>query len=335
MELKNRIKTIANLGQYILDNPESLQAAVRLAGIKNHWFTEDNTYKALHAIAHEMLDHDKLNRWVSNYDIKENSTKTVGVIAAGNIPLVSFHDILSVLVTGHKLLLKTSERDTVLPTHLLHKLIESDTQWENFISINERWTTQDAVIATGSNNSGRYFEYYFGGKPHIIRKNRHSVAVLTGDETQDELYQLGKDVFEYFGLGCRNISLIWLPKGYRFESLLQAWKPFEELMLFHSYKNNLDYQRTIYLMNGTPLVDCDFVNLVDNLSISSPISAVNLAYYENQQEIQEWLEAQDEHIQCVVNFEQFSRNIQLGKAQAPTLTDYADGIDTMQFLSNL
>lgn len=335
MELHNRIETLVRLGQYISENPESLQNAVHLASIKNHWFTKENSYRALHAVAGQMLHPDRLNSWISSYNIKDIQPKNVGIIAAGNIPLVSFHDILCVLISGHRLLLKTSERDQVLILHLLQKLQEFDADWSNYISVDQRWSEQDAVIATGSSNSGRYFEYYFGKNPHIIRKNRHSVAVLTGNESLEELYQLGKDVFEYFGLGCRNVSLIWLPEEYRFDNLIQAWQPFSELMQFHSYKNNLDYQRTIYLMNGTPIVDCDFVNMVNATSISSPISCINLAYYNDFSEITTWLNAQDEHIQCVVNFPGFSRNVSFGAAQEPELHEYADGVDTMKFLINL
>ncbi len=332
MELNNRIDSLIRLGQYIAEYPESLQNAVRLAGIKNHWFTKENCERALQAIARQMLAPDKINAWINGYDLKEISSKNVGIIAAGNIPLVSFHDILCILVTGHRLLLKTSERDQVLTLHLLQKLQELDPEWINYISVDQRWTEQDAVIATGSNNSGRYFEYYFGKKPHIIRKNRHSVAVLTGNESQEELYLLGKDVFEYFGLGCRNVSMIWIPKEYLFDHLIEAWQPFSNLMLQNSYKNNLDYQRTIYLMNGTPIVDCDFVNLVDQTSLSSPISCVNLAYYDHPSEIKSWLDAEEDHIQCVINFEDFSRNAEFGAAQEPELHEYADGIDTIDFL---
>ncbi len=335
MELQNRIEDFIQLGQYISDNPESLKQAVRLAGIKNHWFTQENCYKALKAIETEMLRSEKLTSWISGYNWENIQSKKVGIIAAGNIPLVSFHDILSVLISGHVLLLKTSEKDEILPTHLLNQLIEINPQWSEFIQINTKWNHQDAVIATGSNNSGRYFEYYFSKKPHIIRKNRHSVAVLTGKESRDELLGLGKDVFEYFGLGCRNVSLIWLPKNYRFDALLQAWEPFSELMQFHSYKNNLDYHRTIYLMNGTPIVDCDFVNMADHLSLSSPISCVNLAYYESLEEVKTWLNNQEDQIQCVLNFKDFERNASLGEVQQPALTDYADGVDTLEFLTKL
>lgn len=335
MEIHIRLESLISLGKYIKEYPESLQGAVRLAGIKNHWFTQENVERSLQAIADKMLDENKLNNWIQAYDLQNITSRNIGIIAAGNIPLVSFHDILCVLVSGHHLLLKTSERDQVLIPHLLQKLIEIQPAWAEKISIDQRWKDQDAVIATGSNNSGRYFEYYFGQKSHIIRKNRHSIAVLTGNETSEELYRLGKDVFEYFGLGCRNVSMIWIPKNYHFDQLIEAWKPFQELMNFASYKNNLDYQRTIYLMNNTPIVDCDFVNLIDIKNISSPISCVNLAYYEDPSEISSWLEQHDEQIQCVVNFDTFSRSTDFGQAQEPELEDYADGIDTISFLQGL
>lgn len=335
MEINLRLESLIQLGKYIQEYPETLQSAVRLAGINNHWFTQDNTERALKAIGEKMLNEVKLKNWLQSYNLEDVNSKKVGIIAAGNIPLVSFHDILCVLVTSHQLLLKTSERDQVLTSHLLHKLIEIEPKWTDLISIDQKWTDQDAVIATGSNNSGRYFEYYFGKKPHIIRKNRHSIAVLKGDESKEDLFKLGKDVFEYFGLGCRNVSMIWLPKGYRFDDLIEAWQPFSQLMSFHSYKNNLDYQRTIYLMNNTPIVDCDFVNLIDVTAISSPISCVNLAYYENESTVINWLNDNDEHIQCVVNFDKFERNVGFGAAQEPELHEYADGVDTIDFLLSL
>ncbi|MCO5234135.1 MAG: acyl-CoA reductase [Chitinophagales bacterium] len=332
MELINRVNSLVKLGQYISEDNEKLQQAIRLAGIKNHWFTVENCYKALQAIAFQMLSAEKLNTWLSQYDFSKITPKNIGIIAAGNIPLVSFHDIICVLISGHHLHLKTSEKDNILIPHLLNQLTIINQEWESFIHIDNRWKEINAVIATGSNNSGRYFEYYFGKKPNIIRKNRHSVAVLKGNEDKDTLFQLGKDVFEYFGLGCRNISLIWLPKGYHIENLITAWQPFSTLLNFHSYKNNFDYQRTIYLMNGTPIVDCDFVNMVDNISISSPISCINLAYYEDESEIIQWLNEQNEQIQCVVNFEKSDRHVSFGATQIPQLNDYADGIDTIQFL---
>jgi hypothetical protein len=335
MELINRVESFIKLGNYITEDSEELQSIICLTGIKNHWFTKDNCYLAMNAITQTMLNEEKLKNWLQVYNLENVKTKSVGIIAAGNIPLVSFHDVLCVLISGQKLYLKTSDRDNVLLPHFLDKLISFDAEWANNIFIDQRWTKMDAVIATGSNNSGRYFEYYFGKNPHIIRKNRHSIAVLNGNESEEELYQLGLDVFEYFGLGCRNVSMIWIPKDYKYETLLKAWKPFEKLMMFHSYKNNLDYQRTIYLMNGTTIVDCDFVNLIEVKAISSAISCVNLVHYENTTEIIDWLKIHDEEIQCVVNFDQFERNVSFGEAQAPELNDYADGIDTMQFLIEL
>ncbi|MCO5247957.1 MAG: acyl-CoA reductase [Chitinophagales bacterium] len=335
MEIKDRIESFTILGDFLIEFPENLADTIHIASVKNHWFTKDNIQRAIQAIAEKMLNEEKLQQWIANYNLKQDSVKNIGVIAAGNIPLVSFHDILSVLISGHRLFLKTSEKDRVLPTFLLQKLISIHPQWKDKIVIDQRWSEIDAVIATGSNNSGRYFEYYFGSNPHIIRENRHAVAVLHGNETHDQLFALGKDVFEYFGLGCRNVSLLWLPKGYQFDQLIEAWKPFADYMFHHSYKNNLDYQRTILLMNNAPIVDCDFINMTDKCAISAPISCLNLAYYEDVAEVQTWLEQNDEEIQCAVNFKNFDRNVDFGIAQEPELTDYADGVDTMQFLSSL
>jgi len=335
MELANRKDSLIKLGYYIAAEPDSLAAAVRLAGIKNHWFTEDNCYKALRAISQHMLSREALENWLEAYDLDNVTPKRIGIIAAGNIPLVSFHDILCTLIAGHVALIKLSDKDNVLLPHLLQQLITIDPAWKDHIITGQRWENYDAVIATGSNNTSRYFDYYFGKYPHIIRKNRHSVAVLNGRETPAQLYELGKDVFEYFGLGCRNVSLIWLPQGYQFETLIAAWQPFSELMHFHSYKNNLDYQRTLFLMNGTPIIDCDFVNMVDVTAISSPISCVNLAYYKDLSEVDVWLQEQDDAIQCVVNHPQHPRAVSIGAAQEPGLCDYADGVDTLQFLLNL
>ena len=335
MELQDRVESFTKLGDFIGKYSDDLSSAVRLAGIKNHWFTECNVNKALNAVAEKMLNRNKLQAWIANYNLKSKTPKKVGIIAAGNIPLVSFHDILSVLISGHHLYLKTSEKDRVLTTFLLHQLIQIQPLWKDKIQIDQRWSEIDAVIATGSNNSSRYFEYYFGNKPHIIRKNRHAVAVLTGNETEEQLQALGRDVFEYFGLGCRNVSLLWIPKGYDFGQLIQAWQPYSDLMLLNSYKNNLDYQRTILLMNGTPIIDCDFVNMTDKISVSAPISCVNLAYYTDTKEVQSWLNGHEEQIQCVINFKDFSRNIDFGIAQEPELQEYADGVDTMEFLSKL
>lgn len=335
MNIENRLESLIQLGFYIKARPAALENKVHYASLKNHWFTTEHSWNALEAIAEEMLQADKLRPWVEGYPHNDGQSKKIGIIAAGNIPLVSFHDILCVLVSGHKALIKLSEKDNVLIPHLLEELIRIEPNWKNHISFEGRWTNFDAVIATGSNNTGRYFEHYFGKYPHIIRKNRHSFAVISGHETDADLLSLGHDVFDYFGLGCRNVSLLWIPKTYDIRPMLKVWAQFDELMMHNTYKNNLDYQRTLYLMNGVPLVDCDFVNMVDNFNPASPVSCLHLARYEHVDEIKLWITEHEDSLQCMVNFPGYPNSVGFGEAQHPGLSDYADGIDTMAFLANL
>jgi hypothetical protein len=335
MNIENRLESLIQLGFYIKARPAALENKVHYASLKNHWFTPEHSWSALEAIAEEMLNADKLRSWVEGYALNKIQSKNIGIIAAGNIPLVSFHDVLSVLVSGHCALIKLSEKDNVLMPHLMEELIRIQPEWERFISFQERWSKFDAVIATGSNNTGRYFEHYFGKYPHIIRKNRHSFAVISGNETDVDLLSLGHDVFDYFGLGCRNVSLLWIPKEFDIRPLLKVWAPFEELMMHNTYKNNLDYQRTLYLMNSIPLVDCDFVNMVDNFTPASPVSCLHLARYESIDEIKTWVAEHELSLQCMVNFPGYPNSVGFGEAQRPSLFDYADGIDTMNFLISL
>jgi hypothetical protein len=334
MEIEERINAFIQLGTYIISYPESLATAVRQAGFYNNWFTEENCKKSLLAVAHEFLEKSKLETWISKYELPQSS-KVVGIVAAGNIPLVSFHDILSVLISGHRLLLRLSDKDKKLTPHLLEKLIEIEPKFADAIIISDRWAKFDAVIATGSNNTGRYFEAYFGKYPHIIRKNRHSVAVLTGNETPEQLYELGKDMFDYFGLGCRNISQLLVPENYDFQSLSDALQPFIKLMEHNSYKNNLDYQRTLYMMNGVPFLNINFVNITENPALSSPVACIHFRKFSTTLELKEILNEMENELQCIVSIDPTISPLTLGQAQQPTLTDYADNIDTMQFLCGL
>ena len=323
------------LGEYLLSKPDELNSLVVEAGIRNQWFTEDNVWLALNDIANTFLRKDSLHVWLGKYGPAQSEGKKVGIIAAGNIPLVSFHDILCVLASGHKAIIKLSDRDKILIPHLLGKLSVMDAYWNGRFAFEDRFHQIDAIIATGGNNTGRYFEYYFGKYPHIIRKNRHSAAVLTGRESLDELRLLGKDVFQYFGLGCRNVSLLWLPAGYDIQIFNEVWKDYGSLMHHHGYRNNLDYQRTIYLMNGVPMADIDFVNMVESKEISSPIASLHIAYYSSIDEVNAWMQQHQEQIQCMVNHPFNGVLIPFGAVQSPSLTDYADGIDTMKWLGEL
>jgi hypothetical protein len=335
IQMQTPLLSFQQLGDYILSKPGDLKALVAEAGIRNQWFTEENVWLALNDIAHSFLRQDLLQVWLSNYHFDHIQTKRVGIIAAGNIPLVSFHDVLCVLASGHQAVIKLSDKDKVLMPHLLNKLAEFDSRWNDRFSFEDRFQRINAIIATGGNNTGRYFEYYFGKYPHIIRKNRHAAAVIKGNESADELRLLGKDVFQYFGLGCRNVSLLWLPVGYDFQIFNEAWKDYSSIMHHHGYRNNLDYQRTIYLINSIPLADIDFVNMVESKEISSPIASLHIAYYQSIEEVNVWIDKHQEQIQCMVNHPFKDKLIPYGEAQTPSLSDYADGIDTIQFLIDL
>ena len=249
---------------------------------------------------------------------------------AGNIPLVGFHDLLTVFITGHKAIIKTSSKDKVLIRHIVDKLIEWETEISSFIRFEELLKGCEAYIATGSNNSSRYFEYYFGKYPHIIRKNKISIALLTGQETTVELEKLADDVFLYFGLGCRNITRIFVPAAYDFIPLLEAFKKYDYLIDHHKYKNNYDYNLAIHILNNKFYMTNGSVLLSENESFFSPISQLNYSFYSDWEKLISQLKEKEE-IQCIVG----KGHIPFSQSQRPAIYDYADGIDSMQFLLSL
>lgn len=255
---------------------------------------------------------------------------------AGNIPLVGFHDLLSVLITGNKALVKLASNDKKILPILIQYLIKIEPEFCNMVEFTEeKLTNFDAVIATGSNNSARYFEYYFGKYPHIIRKNRNSVAVLTGNETQEELALLGKDIFQYFGLGCRSVSKIFVPRNYNFELFFKAVYPYSNLLDYKKYSNNYDYNKAVYLMSLFPILDNGFLLLKEDFSYTSPIATLFYEYYDSLQELINKLAADKDQLQCIVSNEMILNSIPFGSTQSPDLWDYADGIDTIDFLLKL
>lgn len=333
MNKNDRIFAFTALGAYILDYPNDLKNAVLSAKAANTWFTVENCELALNNIASAFLQDNKLKNWVAQYETPKNA-KTIGVVAAGNIPLVAFHDVLCVLISGHRLKIKFSEKAKTLLPFLLKQLVEIQPAFQDKIEVVERLKDFDAVIATGSNNTARYFEYYFGKHPNIIRKNRNSVAVLDGKENETDLRNLAKDIFTYFGLGCRNVSKVYLPKEYDFRPLLAAFEDFKFLMDHYHYRNNLDYNRTLLLMNQVPMLDIDFVNINENEQLASPISNLHYAFYENVSEVESALAEQKENLQCIVGKQDFC-SVDFGESQQPSLTQYADDVDVMAFLSGL
>lgn len=299
---------------------------------ENPWFTEDNVRMAVSGIA-RFLNKEKLQAWTSTYAFN-NNPKKVALIMAGNIPMVGFHDLLCVLISGHLAVMKLSSKDSVLIKFLAQKLISIEPQFENKIEFAERLKNFDAVIATGSDNSARYFDYYFGKYPNIIRKNRISIGVLTGNESDEELTALGVDVFSYFGLGCRNVSKLFVPIGYDLGKIYRSWEIYHDIVYHHKYCNNYDYQKSILLVNTSPFLDNGFVIFQENEKMVSPISVVYYEYYTTSTELTERLNILKEKTQCIVGSSEWS-NIKFGQSQFPELGDYADQIDTLSFLSGL
>lgn len=332
MNLQQRIELLVRLGNYMSENGEEWQAAKQKAGAYNPWFIPEFIDKATENIAANFLKEGQLKKISEAYQIQNENTspKKVGIVMAGNIPLVGFHDLLCVFLTGHIAMIKPSSKDEVLVKHIVNKITGWNHETSGLLFIHERIPNCDAYIATGSNNSSRYFEYYFQKYPSIIRKNRTSVAILKGTESKEDLEKLADDVFMHFGLGCRNVTQIYVPKNYDFVLLLDAFKKYSYLIQYNKYKNNYDYNLAIHILNNTYYMTNDSIILIENASPFSPISQLNYQHYSNANEVKTKLET-DENIQCIVDNE----NVSFGEAQCPAITDYADGVDTMKFLKRL
>ncbi len=314
---------------------DGFEDLIQLSQSHNGWYTPEQVYFAIQSWA-EALTEENLNTWLAAYDLKSVAPKTVGLILAGNIPLVGFHDFLSVLISGHKVLVKTSSNDQHLLPFLANYLIAVVPELKDSITFIEgKLENFDAVIATGSNNTARYFEYYFKDKPSIIRKSRNSIAVLDGQETKEQLIALGDDIFRYFGLGCRNVSKLFVPKGYDFKAFFEAIFEYQDVIHYEKYANNYDYNKAVFLMSNFKLLDNGFLTIKEDMSHASPISSVFYEYYENLDEVQIRLIADQEIIQCVVSNELVKNSIPFGTTQKPKLWDYADNIDTIDFLKRI
>ncbi|MVO10317.1 acyl-CoA reductase [Flavobacterium sp. TP390] len=308
---------------------------IDLSQSHNGWFTKENVCFSLASWA-KALTKENIEKWLSAYNFSNIKVKKVGLILAGNIPLVGFHDFLSVLITGHKALIKTSSNDQHLIQFLSKYLISLDQRFQDRITFVEgKLENFDAVIATGSNNTARYFEFYFKEKPSIIRKNRNSVAILTGKETPEDLTHLGEDIFKYFGLGCRNVSKIFIPKNYSFDSFFNAMFTYQDVIKYDKYANNYDYNKAVYLMSNYKLLDNGFLTLKEDENYASPISSVFYEHYENENEVAEKLQKDVDKIQCIVSKNPILKSIQFGQTQKPNLWDYADNIDTIAFLTTI
>ncbi len=332
MILQERIELLCRLGQYINSNDQEWLAVKERAYNQNQWFVPEFIESATSNIAQHFLQKTLLENWAAQYHIPAAPINPlqIGIVMAGNIPLVGFHDLLCVLVSGHYAVVKLSSKDEVLMKHLVKKMYEWDVRVQNWISFADRLNGLDAYIATGSNNSSRYFDYYFGKYPNIIRRNRTSVAVLDGTESPETLSLLADDVLQYFGLGCRNVTQVYVPQDYDFIPLLTALKKYPEFIDYHKYKHNFDYHLALLIMGGKYYMNNDTVILTENNSPFSPVSQLHYSFYTDRDQLLNQLK-KDESIQCIVG----SGLVAFGAAQQPQLTDYADGVDTMDFLNGL
>lgn len=336
MTLQHKIEAFSQLGNKISGlSAGELNVLTGNVRNENPWFTPENTSMALQGIS-KFLTKEALQNWTSDYSLSNSTGKRVGVAMAGNIPLVGFHDLLCVLLAGHQLVAKLSSQDSVLMNFVRDNLIEINPTFAELIFFEERLKNLDGMIATGSDNTSRYFEYYFRNIPHIIRKNRTSCAVILGEETAEEFADLGKDLFSYFGLGCRNVSKIYVPENFDFVPMIKSWESFQPIINHHKYSNNYDYQKSILLVNQTHHYDSGFLLLTENQNLVSPISVVYYEFYKDQNDLNSKLTSHAEKIQCVVSANGwYKKSTAFGGAQFPAVNDYADGIDTLSFLTSL
>ena len=338
MTLKERIKAFSDLGSYLSDpnNAAEIELWADKASHQNNWFTMVNTQKSIKAIADYYLNPELLSQWTGLYDILDVpvTVKSVGVIMAGNIPAVGFHDLLTVVLSGHACVVKLSSQDSFLMTILIEKILEINPNLE--IRIADKLNEVDALIATGSDNSARYFAYYFKSKPHIIRKNRTSVGILNGQESEQDFLRLGVDITDYYGLGCRNISKLYVPENYDFTKFYDSIEPLGDIFYHNKYKNNYDYNKSIYLVNMVSHFDNGFMMLTQNENLVSPISVVFYEEYKDVKDLKAKIMANHDKIQVIASMESwFEKSLNFGDAQKPKLWDYADGVDTMAFLLQL
>ena len=330
----SRLAAFAALGRRLasLTDDEITDLAAR-ARSRNGWFDRPNVRTALAGIAH-LLAEPQLSQWAGRYPAEPAQPRQVGVVMAGNIPLVGFHDFLCVLLSGHTLLAKPSQDDTVLMRWVASELTSIEPAFAERIHFVERLNAADAYIATGSDNTARYFEYYFRSKPHLIRRNRTSLGILTGHESAQELALLGPDIFQYYGLGCRNVSKLYVPEGYDFVPLLDALQPWHSVLNHHKYQNNYDYNKSILLVNAVPHFDSGFLLLTERAALVSPISVVHYSTYTQEIDLLDQLTDVAAQTQCLVSAGgRYPGSFPFGRAQTPGVADYADGIDTMEFLA--
>jgi hypothetical protein len=352
ISIQNRITAFAKLGDFLsqfstenikkIDDIEhndlffdGFLHQIKIAQENNSWFTKDNILFTLNSWG-KSLNKSNLNTFIESVKLSEKPSKKVAIIMAGNIPLVGFHDFLSVLISGHSVLVKQSSNDKHLLPFLAKYLEFVEEGFKGKITFSEqKLSDYDAVIATGSNNTARYFEYYFKNKPNIIRKSRNSVAVITGKETEEDFAKLSHDVFQYFGLGCRSVSKLYVPKGFNFDPFFTGMFAKKDIINNAKYANNYDYNKAVYLMSEFDLLENGFLMIKEDGSYSSPIATIFYEYYENEIDLKTKLHLDKEKIQCIVAKDFIENEVAFGQTQHPALTDYADGVNTLEFLSKI
>jgi hypothetical protein len=340
MNINRRIQLISDIGEFLknyldenYDNNNDnklveFKDVIIKAQSKNPWFTDANIKVNLTYWSKKLTKHN-LNKWLSKYNLNNTSRKNIAIIMAGNIPLVGFHDFICVFLSGHNSIIKLSNSDScIIPflTDLMKLPSERIVYSDSFLK------DYDGVIATGSDNTSRYFDYYFKNKRSIIRKNRNSIAILNGEESDDDLKSLSQDIFTYFGLGCRNVSKLYVPKNYNFDLFFNSIFGYKELINNHKYANNYDYNKAIYLMSEYKFLDNGFFIVKEGNEMHSPISTINFEYYDNVSILKEKINLEDDNIQCIVSNIEFKGKVNFGETQNPSLNQYADNIDVMRFL---
>ncbi|MCC2545056.1 acyl-CoA reductase [Hymenobacter sp. BT175] len=333
MNHSDRLAAFVALGNHLRQlTPDELASLTDRARNANTWFDLPNVTAAIRGVA-RLLEEDTLHAWAHRYPAEPSQPRRIGVVMAGNIPLVGFHDLLCVLLSGHILLAKPSSEDKVLISWITQELIRLEPRFADRIQFADRLNDADAFIATGSDNTARYFEYYFGKRPHLIRRNRTSLAVLNGGETAEELAALGTDIFQYYGLGCRNVSKLYVPEGYSFTPLLDALEPWNWVLQHNRYQNNYDYNKSILLVNRVPHFDSGFLLITEGKALVSAISVLHYGSYQHEVDLADQLTNVAAQTQCIVSAGAlFPGSFAFGQAQYPTVSDYADGVDTMAFL---
>ncbi len=336
----NRIKALINLGLHLskFDKNDTeyieLQKSIEKAKANNGWFTQKNIENVFSSWA-SILNTNQIQEWLSKYNFKNiKRPKNIALILAGNIPMVGFHDIISVWVSGHNAQIKCASKDEFLLPYFT-RFLEKDAGVSAFIYNDRLFSGFDAVIATGSNNSARYFNHYFEKYPNIIRKNRNGIAVLNGKETKDELEDLGKDILQYFGLGCRSVSKVYLPKKYNLNSIFGGLYPYSKVIENTKYANNYDYNKAVFLMDESVFLENGFFIIKEGIEFSAPIACLHYEYYSSELELEDQLKQNREAIQCIVSNMPLEGKIDFGSSQKPELFDYADGVDTLLFLNDL